>query len=332
MKLKFSKKLIGAFTVVLFLALAVYAFTSTPARAWYGTHWGNWIDTSSCTTNACGTSEGTKTQTRTCQSGGDGSVCTVAHQECDQGCPTVTWSGTTQCPDGYSHSSSQHSGYCYKGNNPDWPSDYKIKNTFGPITFTYDKSQDPNKCHLPTGSSLGVPSWAEHDYNDDNPEWKNSVDVNCHQVPADTQNQTVACDNAPVTQCPPTVTPTVTPTETPTPTPTVTPTPTPGCEGEDCITPTPTATPTPTQAPSNNNGGGSGDGQSDNLGCSTHDCSGNQTAQSSTTQAVLGASTGPQVLGLSTTSGEESVIPQLLQLFGALTSGGLGLVFFKKNA
>jgi hypothetical protein len=51
----------------------------------------------------------------------------------------------------------------------------------------------------------------------------------------------------------------------------------------------------------------------------------------STGPQVLGASTGPQVLGLSTTSGEESFLPQLIQLLGAITSGGLGLVFFKKN-
>jgi hypothetical protein len=82
----------------------------------------------------------------------------------------------------------------------------------------------------------------------------------------------------------------------------------------------------PTEAPSTNPGG-PGDG----LGCATHDCSGNKVGGGSSTQAVLGASTGPQVLGLSTTSGEESFLPQWLQLFGALTSGGLGLIFFKKN-
>jgi len=98
-----------------------------------------------------------------------------------------------------------------------------------------------------------------------------------------------------------------------------TPTPTPS------VTPSPTPTPTETQT---SNPGGPGDG----LGCATHDCSGNQVGGGSTTQAVLGASTGPTVLGLSYTSGEESFLPQLLQLFGALTSGGLGLVFFKKNA
>jgi hypothetical protein len=45
----------------------------------------------------------------------------------------------------------------------------------------------------------------------------------------------------------------------------------------------------------------------------------------------LGAATGPQVLGLSTTGGEESFLPQLIQIFGAITSGGLGFIFLKKN-
>lgn len=93
----------------------------------------------------------------------------------------------------------------------------------------------------------------------------------------------------------------------------------------------PTPTPAPIVAAPSTNTGGPGDGLSDNLGCSTHDCSGNQVGGGSSTQTVLGAATGPQVLGLSYTSGEESFLPQLLQLFGALTSGGLGLVFFKKN-
>jgi len=155
------------------------------------------------------------------------------------------------------------------------------------------------------------------------------------------------------------------------PTPTFTPTPTPGHEHEDCnnddykkshhdecdkkhqdcdddnyrkdhhdecdkptitpvptVTVTPTPTVTPTTAPSNPGGsGGSGvsDGRSDGLS-SCPSCT--QAPQGQ----VLGASVGPQVLGLSYTSGEESVLPQLLQIFGALTSAGFGLIFLKKNA
>ena len=105
----------------------------------------------------------------------------------------------------------------------------------------------------------------------------------------------------------------ITPTPTETPTPTLTPTPTPTEE----VTPTPT----PTQTP---NVGGPGDERSDGLGCASHDCSNQPQGQ------VLGASTGPAVLGLSTTSGEESALP-LVQLFAAFTSSVVGFKFLKKN-
>lgn len=110
------------------------------------------------------------------------------------------------------------------------------------------------------------------------------------------------------------------PCATPTPTPSVTSTPTP--------TPTQEVTPTPTTAPSTNTGG-PGDGRSDGLGCGSHDCSSHPSAPQG---QVLGATTGPQVLGLSTTSGEENFLPQLIQALGAVTAAGLGIKFFKKNA
>ena len=88
-------------------------------------------------------------------------------------------------------------------------------------------------------------------------------------------------------------------------------------------TPTPTATPTPAQT---SNPGGSGDNKSDNLGCSVNDCSNHPSAQ----PQVLGTST-KAVLGLSTTSGEENYLLQVIQAAGALVSGGLGFIFFKKN-
>lgn len=133
-------------------------------------------------------------------------------------------------------------------------------------------------------------------------------------------------------------TPTPTPTVTPTPTPTLTPTPTiTPCDSnenddENCPTPTPTVTPTvtptPTETPSNP--GGPVD---DGLGCSHHDCSTHPAPTTAQGGQVLGASTGPTkaVLGLSTTSGEESAMP-LLQLLTALTSGLVGFKFLKKNA
>jgi hypothetical protein len=96
------------------------------------------------------------------------------------------------------------------------------------------------------------------------------------------------------------------------------------CEPDQSSTPTPT----PTQTPSNP--GGPGDGKSDGRSDGRSSCP--ECTQAPATAAVLGASTGPAVLGLSTTSGEESVMLQLVQLFGALVSGAAGFTFFKKNA
>jgi hypothetical protein len=39
------------------------------------------------------------------------------------------------------------------------------------VTFDYGKSSDPHKCHRPTGSSLGIPSWAMSEFNAQFPEW-----------------------------------------------------------------------------------------------------------------------------------------------------------------
>jgi hypothetical protein len=92
---------------------------------------------------------------------------------------------------------------------------------------------------------------------------------------------------------------------------------------DDCnqeVTPTPSVTPTPTPTPTTtpSNPGGPGDGKSDNLGCGSHDCSSHPSAPQG------------QVLGLSTTSGEENYLLQIVQALGALTSAGLGFAFFKK--
>ncbi len=111
-----------------------------------------------------------------------------------------------------------------------------------------------------------------------------------------------------------------TPTPTLTPVPTTNPTPTP------TLIPVPTTEPTvvPTNTPSI---GGPGDGKSDGRSDGKSD---GRSSFPQTGGQVLGASTGPQVLGLSTTSGGNT-IPQLAQLFGALISGITGFTFFKKN-
>jgi hypothetical protein len=101
-------------------------------------------------------------------------------------------------------------------------------------------------------------------------------------------------------------------------------------DGYDNFTcePDQSSTPTPTQIPSNP--GGPGDGKSDGRSDGRSSCP--ECTQAPATAAVLGASTGPAVLGLSTTSGEESVMLQLAQILGALVSAGAGFTFFKKNA
>jgi hypothetical protein len=166
------------------------------------TQWSSWTDTSSCVANSCDTSEGTKTQERTCIPGGSGYECSLAHQECDKDCPEVTWSAERlTCPSGYyywGYFSGKH--WCEKnGSQTDWKE--ATKETFGPITFKYEKSQDPNKCHRPTGASLNVPSWAMNDFNSDNPEWKDAINVNCQEVPADKETRTIACSDAPFIAC-----------------------------------------------------------------------------------------------------------------------------------
>ena len=103
-----------------------------------------------------------------------------------------------------------------------------------------------------------------------------------------------------------------------TPTPTIDP-----CANGACVTPVPTT-------PPSTNSGGPGDGRSDNLGCGSHDCSGNQVGGGS--QAVLGASTGPRVLGLSTTSGDTNSLLAFGQLSLAFILSLAGFSLFRKNA
>jgi hypothetical protein len=108
-----------------------------------------------------------------------------------------------RCDNGYSYWVLD--GKCHKpGHSPRNPID-----TFSIASFIYEKSADPNHCHRPTAASLGVPSWAVSSFNGDNPEWKNTIDVNCHEVPAEEQTRQVKCE-AEIVECE--VTPEVTPT------------------------------------------------------------------------------------------------------------------------
>jgi hypothetical protein len=156
--------------------------------------WGDWRDISSCSTDQCGTSEGTKTQEKT-----------KTREVCEKDCPTVTFTTSHKiCPEGYPHKSNFYPGYCYKNVRgfPDWSEDYKAMETETfTKTFKYLKSDDLNKCHKPTPESLGIPQWARGDYGKDLPEWKDSINVNCHQEVVDIQNRTISCNEAPIIAC-----------------------------------------------------------------------------------------------------------------------------------
>ncbi|GEM_PF-5346452 len=117
--------------------------------------------------------------------------------------------------------------------------------------------------------------------------------------------------HTPIPSPTPTVTPTPSPTPNPSPShvPTPTPSPSPTPTPVPTPTPTPSPTPNPTETPrggtggSSNGGGDGGDGRSDGLGCASHDCSGNAVAVLQ--GQVLGASTRPEVLGLSFTGSQD---------------------------
>lgn len=102
-----------------------------------------------------------------------------------------------------------------------------------------------------------------------------------------------------------------------TPTPTITP----ECDG-DC--PPEEATPTPTLTPTPSNPGGPGDGLSD----------GRSDGRSSTPSQgqVLGASTGPAVLGLSTTGSGTSLPLETIKFLSAIILSATGFKLFKRNA
>jgi len=178
--------------------------------------WGGWTDTSSCLATTCGTSEGTKTQSRTCEYHSGSDTCNPGRSVCDKDCPTVTFTANRtenikvwdNCPNGWSVDPGDEgqcrqlqSGSRYHYQNRPHHHEDRIVETFN-ITFKYDKSADPNHCHRPTGVSLGVPSWAMNDFNNLNTELS-TVNTNCRNEGAQGETQTISCNDAPITQCPP---------------------------------------------------------------------------------------------------------------------------------
>ncbi|MDY0097455.1 MAG: hypothetical protein RBS01_03850, partial [Candidatus Dojkabacteria bacterium] len=147
---------------------------------------------SECVATSCGSSIGTK-------------QVPIYKEICDKGCPTVVFETERYvCPPGsYDKESTRHPGYCYKGNNPDWPQDYKpmvVDKTFGPINVQYGtRSQDPNKCHRPNVHQLEIPNWAIGDYNTELDEHLPFIDVNCRDIVIG--SETVACNDAPIIPC-----------------------------------------------------------------------------------------------------------------------------------
>ena len=86
-------------------------------------------------------------------------------------CPTRVFSAS-RTTWGNEHSGQCHgSGLCEQWSKgiwfwKEWYHHHGTLETFGPIDVVYGtKSSDPNKCHKPTGHSLGVPSWAMSDFN-----------------------------------------------------------------------------------------------------------------------------------------------------------------------
>lgn len=105
----------------------------------------------------------------------------ATYSSCTYDCPVVHFEWSTKvCPADYPNKSQRHEGYCYKGNSPDWPKDYKIMDTQNhSADVAYDKSQDPNKCHRPSDSTLqnvyGMDNDARSAFKQQNSEWKDSI-------------------------------------------------------------------------------------------------------------------------------------------------------------
>ncbi len=213
-------------------------YTKTASATYNQCNWGNWYDTSDCIANGCGTCQGSKTQQKDC-----------TKEVCDKACPSFTYSTEKkECPShDWAYTSTNSHKDCKRKvdvpgdgtSNKVWRyADEVVVDSFGPVAFTYNKSQDPNKCHRPTGSSLGVPGWAMSNYNHKYDEWKYVINVNCHEEVIESTTRTKNCSDAAVIECESTITPTPAPIDEITPTPI-----------DEDVTPTPTTEATPTATP-----------------------------------------------------------------------------------
>lgn len=92
-----------------------------------------------------------------------------ANQEaktCYDDCPTVKFEASRwECPESSSaYTSHNDHKDCKKKINGNWRYADKVKETFKVDVVYGTKSEDRNHCHKPTGRSIGVPSWAEKDF------------------------------------------------------------------------------------------------------------------------------------------------------------------------
>lgn len=184
-------KIFASFLLVFSLLFAFFLISSPKEASAVSTGCISECVPTSCVATSCGSSVGTK-------------VVRVYEEVCDQGCPTVKFSAERYvCPAGqYNKESQSHPNYCYKGNHPNWPGDYKamVKETFGPIDVQYGtRSQDPNKCHRPNVVNLDVPVWARGEYSRELSEHLPFIDANCRDVFVGCD--TVACNDAEIVPC-----------------------------------------------------------------------------------------------------------------------------------
>jgi hypothetical protein len=118
---------------------------------------------------------------------------TGGDDKCYGDCPSFTFEASREvCPSGwFPINHGEHKGECgrFIQEFPFIEFTSKVTETFGPIDFTYDKSNDPKKCHRPTASSLGIPSWARDDYNGQFKEWLNAPEVECYETCDETIEQ-----------------------------------------------------------------------------------------------------------------------------------------------
>lgn len=220
----------------------------------------------------------------------------IAGDSCEYTCPSVEFSWkTSECPSQDSAYTSDNDHKACKRKFENGRHDYykyadKVE-TNHTVNVTYEKSQDPHKCHRPSDNTLETTYGMDHSARDDfkraNSEWKDAI-------------ESESC-NQPTPTCTPGVTPTVTPEVTPTVTPEVTP------EVTPTITPEVTPTTVPYNPPSPH-GDGLSDGKSDGRSDGKSDGRGG---------AVLGASIGGgDVLGASTYAGTGVSFDMIMNAIG----------------